>query len=58
MEELEKIKKKKITPLGYLVFTILITFCLYAVINFFVGGIPWQIVLAGVVLALVIYTLK
>ena len=59
MEELQpKPKKKKITPLGYLVFTALITFCVYALVNFFIGGIPWFIVLCGVVLALVVYTLK
>ena len=58
MEELEKTKKKKITPLGYVVFTILITLCLYAIINFFIGGIPWQIVLAAVVLGLILITIK
>jgi hypothetical protein len=59
MEEIQsKPKKKGLTPLGYIVFTILITFCIYALVNFFIGGIPWQIVLAAVVLALVVYTLK
>jgi len=59
MEEIQNQKqKRKITPLGYIVFTIVITFCLYALVNFFIGGIPWQIVLAAVVLAMIVYTLK
>ena len=58
MEEEKQKQKRKITPLGYIVFTILITLCLYAVVNFFIGGVPWQIILAMVVLALIILLLK
>lgn len=58
MEELGKKQKIKITPLGYIVFTILITLCVFVIVNFFVGGIPWQIVLAGVVLGLILFTIR
>lgn len=50
--------KKTLTPLGYIVFISLVTLCLYSLVNFFVGGIHWTIILAGVVLGFIIYTIK